>query len=34
MSPYTAKQLSVALNNVVQKYESTYGSIDEKTVSP
>jgi hypothetical protein len=34
MSPYTAKQLSVALNTVVQKYESNYGSIDEKTASP
>ncbi len=34
MTPYTAKQLSVALNTAIQKYESTYGPIDGKTASP
>ncbi len=34
MSPYTAKQLVSALNAVVNTYESTYGPIGEKTVSP
>lgn len=34
MSPYTAKQLSGALNTAVKKYESTYGPIDEKTAPP
>ena len=31
MSPFTAKQLSVALDQVIQKYESTYGPLDEET---
>ena len=29
MSPYAAKRLSVALNTVTQKYELTYGPLDE-----
>jgi hypothetical protein len=33
MSPYAAKQLSVALNTVIQKYESTYGPLDRKVVT-
>lgn len=30
LSPYTAKQLSDALNAVVQSYESTYGPLEER----
>jgi hypothetical protein len=33
VSPYTAKQLSVAVNTVIQKYESTYGPLDERAVT-
>jgi hypothetical protein len=29
LSPFTAKQLSIALDHVTQKYESTYGRLDE-----
>lgn len=33
MSPYTAKQLLVALNTIIRKYESTYGPLDEKSAT-
>ncbi len=33
MSPYAAKRLSVALNTIVQKYESTYGPLDGKAAT-
>ena len=33
LSPYAAKQLSAALNTVIQKYESTYGPLDRKAVT-
>ena len=34
MSPHTAKQLSIALNTVTQRYESTYGPMDGKAAPP
>ncbi len=34
LSPFTAKRLSILLNNVLQDYESRYGKLDVETRQP